>query len=108
MPKKFVQIEAGNDWGAVYYAYAGKALDKDGKAGRERGLKLKEGASVKVEWPSGKVTTEKLVRKPFTASVSDHGHSTSFETAHWGVDAAVHGVKVFVDLCTLKVEEGSL
>jgi len=101
------KIERFDDWGYIYYAYSGEGLSTAGTASRSRGITLIAGQIVKVRWPDGTKSEERLVAKKHTASVSDHGSGYTVDSNYFGVNVEARGVITFVDLTELELYDPS-
>lgn len=105
---EYVSIEVGNDWGVVYYAYAGQSLTCDGFADRKLGLKLREGHAMQVMFPDGTTSTSRLSARKQYSTVSDHGKHSDVAYTEYGFEGSYLGVPVWIPLEAVKVLKGSI
>ncbi len=99
---EWLGIEKGNDWGSVYYAYAGKGLNKWGTASADCGLVLEAGRTVMVMWPDGFVSQARLAAKDYQEEVMDHGKSYMANSKLYGVEVDNHGTVMWTEITALK------
>lgn len=103
----WVRLKRGDDWGSVYYAL--EPLGPMGTANSRRGIKLRAGDRVRVRWPNGCVTEERIDFRPETRSVSDHGNSYNVSTNKIGVvveatnDRSGRVVSEFIELTEVDI-----
>ena len=105
----YVKLERQNDWGHVYFARPGKGLSPTGTSDvRMCGLRFREGASVRVLWPDGSKTTERVVHRVHRDTIMDHGHSYDVEFSLAGFQCDVRGIKTWVPLDHVKIHTDDL
>jgi hypothetical protein len=89
----FVRLEKHNDWGHDYLSLPGQGLQGQWQtANAKLGLRFANGQVVRVRWPDGTLTQERVVLQEYEATVSDHGHSYSVRGTRPGVETTTHGV----------------
>lgn len=101
----WIKLERGNDWGSIYLSR--KALTENGTANARHRIEVNAGDTVKVRWPDGTVRDEKIVFERLHDSYTDHGqmHSTHVYSSVPGVETEANGIKMWVPLDELEVEE---
>lgn len=105
---EFVKLECANDWGAKYWQLPGKALDKNGMASYNRGLKLCTGMALDVKWPDGSISTEILEAVKERGTIGDMGHDYNYTTTQYGFTCIARGMKYFVNLEDVEVRKDQL
>lgn len=108
---RWVQLVKRDDWGFYYYAEHGADLNEHGTADSKLGLKLEEGAVVKVRFSNGVIVDAPLASRVHREDASEQGQpwGSSIVTAtFWGVVTEVQGISIWVDLIDLKVHADSL
>ena len=91
-------LRRGNDWGQEYLAPS--PHDERGYASARRAVRLVEGYSILVLWPSGEVTSEVITHRRSTQTVSDHGHSSSVTSEIPGFWTSLRGAAMWLPLDT--------
>lgn len=99
---EYLRLKKGNDWGNEYLAIEPK--DEWGMAKAERGIKFRDGESVRVRWPDGHEEAVNVRLHWETVTVGDHGHDYQVTYSYPVVQAWLHGREVFVPLADLEVE----
>jgi len=62
------------------------------------GIPLKEGEQLRVKWPDGEITEEKVVLESSSYRMMDHGSPCDIGTSKAFVEATVKGVKCLIRL----------
>ena len=96
----FKQVYEHNDWGTIYYNFVRGGM----ATWREKEPLLSEGKILSLKFKDGSITRKKIVAKPKTSHISDHGHEYDVATKQLGIYEKVRGDKVFISLDKLKVE----
>ena len=105
----YVKLARQNDWGHVYFARPGKGLSPSGTSDvRMCGLRFREGASVRVLWPDGSKTTERVVHRLHHDTIFDHGHDYNVEFSLAGFQYDVRGIMTWVPLDQVKIHADDL
>jgi hypothetical protein len=101
----FVRLEAGNDWGHVYFALPGKAKTAHGTCSSSLGLALPPGREVRVRWPDGSESVETIATKSFRVDVGDMGHNYSFTDERPGFLVTTRGVRNWISIGDVDVAQ---
>lgn len=106
----WLRMEEGNDWAYVYLAMPGKRLTKSGMAcARELGVKLREGALLRLRFPDGSVREYPVATQLHHDSYSDHGHEHKVNSKRFGIHVEALGYKdVWISLTKVEVDAESL
>jgi hypothetical protein len=104
----WVTLKVGNDWGVEYLNEV--VCDERGYSNYSRfALRFRSGDALRVRWPDGFESTERIVVRTIVGSVSDHGKRYSTDSPLPFIECSVHGVGgVFIALQDLQVARESL
>ena len=93
---EWISLERGDDWGTQYLAF--KATDKQGYCSTKRALKFEDGESIRVKWPDGTETTERITNQTIHGRYSDHGHEHTTESKIAGIQCGCRGIPFWIPL----------
>ena len=99
----WVKLERGNDCGREYLALPGKARDAKGMSDIKYGITFKEGDEVRVRWPNGEESVERIVNHAFSSQVRNRGRVEDVTYTMPGFDFAVRGVKQWIRLDAVEI-----
>lgn len=88
-----VWLEEGNDWGTIYYAPKGEALDH-GCAKKERGVTLGKRVQYLFRLKDNSEKVGNLVEKRRQTEVNDHGKTYQVEQVRWFAEFDINGSHV--------------
>lgn len=99
---EWVQLEEGNDWGAIYYALPGECL-RNGTASRKNGVPLLDGQVLSVLFPDGTHARLPLRKRSSSAQIYDHGRSYGVTQERFGFEVENHGLRTWTPLTDVRV-----
>jgi hypothetical protein len=104
----WVAIEEGNDWGAIFYTFAGERLNKYGTNATDSALVLTKGQMLNVQFRDGTERVVHLDSQSTTTSVSDHGRQYPVHQERFGFNMQYRGSLVWIPLQEVRVRKDSL
>lgn len=103
---KWVQLGHYSDWGQEYYAKKGEGLSSQGTSNYGKyAIPFEEGAQVRVRWPSGSETTERISFQLKSMNINDMGHEYDILCSVPGLMVDYHGVPLWVRLDLVEIHE---
>jgi hypothetical protein len=104
-PRGWVRLIRGDDWGAQFYRHPKVKTPYDTYGIAGEGVIFPP--TIRVRWPSGEVTRERLTTVPFMDQVGDMGHVYTVSSSLPAIETTVHGSKtaVFLDQVDLAEED---
>ncbi|VVB82146.1 Uncharacterised protein [uncultured archaeon] len=89
----YVRLTLVEEWDKKYYSLNGKKIS------------FKEEQIIRVEWPNGSKSSEKIKIYPYYETIHDHGHRYEVKGELAGVSTKIHGLEVLIkDLSKVKVK----
>jgi hypothetical protein len=99
MEEKYVKLKKQNNWGNYYYEKV-EDIEKSlmGIIKRENlTLLFKEGQEIKVKWPNGEVTRERITMKRYTEKINDMGREYTLDGEIPRIKLSIRGIEAIVD-----------
>jgi hypothetical protein len=105
----YIRLEKRDDWGQVYFSLPGRGLSPHGTADKAKyGLRFERGESLRVRWPDGAETVERVVFETQSREIQDMGNRYTSTCDVPGIRVDVHGIARWVSLAEVQVHEGDL
>lgn len=104
----WMKLQRGNDWGVEYFYRPDRPKSPAGTYSRSSGVDFQDGVKIRVRWPDGSESTERVRRASRRATVHDHGHvyDVDFELA--GIETSSRGISSWVPLDAVLIHEGDV
>lgn len=105
---RWIKLEVMNDWGTEAYTMPGERLDRNGTNRSGVCLKFTDGRLLHVRWPDGSTSLAEVKHRAEAAETFDMGHRSSHVYAKAGVEFVFRGIKGWVPLNELEVDEADV